>query len=138
MTCHEQNFSRCAAGVSDGVDAIGKGGILHSSWQLAAAFLAVSGLAGCLTTRSPAAARIKEADNAMVAGCTYVGEVYGSDQNSPADVGMENAKTEALEQAASKRATHVVWNALVASEHTSVSGKAYLCPAPTPNPPKTP
>jgi hypothetical protein len=83
---------------------------------------------GCVTGRSLAASRIQEADNNMVAGCSYVGEVFGtSNIEGLSDVAVQNAKTEALELAAVMRATHVVWNAIVATTPSSVSGKAYVC-----------
>lgn len=92
-------------------------------------------LAGCVITPSIAASRIKEADASMVSGCTYVGEVYGTSGVNDPEVGIANAKTQALEQAASKRATHVVWNSLVADRtQPNVSGKAYRCPDAAPPP----
>jgi hypothetical protein len=99
-----------------------------------AAFLALPCLVGCMSARSPAASQIREADVNMVSGCTYVGEVFGSSGAEDPDVGIENAKTRALEQAASKQATHVVWNALVAGKQPNVSGKAYRCPPAAPAP----
>ena len=103
-----------------------------------AALLGPVCLVGCVITPSVAASRIKEADASMVSGCTYVGEVYGASSVNDPEVGIANAKTQALEQAASKRATHVVWNSLVADRtQPNVSGKAYPCPdaAPTPHAP---
>ena len=91
----------------------------------------------CATTRSAAAARVQEADATMVAGCTYLGEVSGTSGwgGLAASTGIENAKNQALEQAAKKGATAVVWNALAGGWGPSVSGKAYRCaPQATPTP----
>jgi hypothetical protein len=98
------------------------------SWSHVAVFLVLACLVGCVTARSPAASQNREADISMVSGCTYVGEVFGTSVVEEPVVGIENAKTQALEQAASKQATHVVWNALVAGKQPNVSGKAYRCP----------
>lgn len=96
----------------------------------AAALVASAALCGCATGRSAAASRVQEADSNMVAGCTYVAEVSGTSGwgGLAASTGIENAKNQALEQAARKGATHVVWNALAGGMGPSVSGKAYRCP----------
>ena len=94
-------------------------------------------LVACLTARPEAARRIKEADAAMVAGCTFLGDVTGTSGmgGAMAATGLENAKTEALGLAAVKGATHIVWGSLVGGEQPSASGKAYRCPgAPKPAP----
>jgi len=99
------------------------------STALLAILVVQAAASACVTARSGAASRIREADDKMVEGCTYVGEVYGSG-GGPTDVAIENAKTEAFEQAARQRATHVVWNALVPATRATVSGKAYRCQLP--------
>jgi hypothetical protein len=65
----------------------------------------------------------------MVASCKYLGEVQGSSGwgNLAASAGMENAKTEARENASKLGATHVVWNNISGGMAPSVSGKAYQC-----------
>lgn len=92
--------------------------------------LAVALLAGCATSRSPAALTVQEADANMVAGCTYLGDVTGTSGwgGLAASTGIENAKNQALERAAKKGATHVVWNSIAGGWGPSVSGKAYRCP----------
>lgn len=99
---------------------------------LAAVFVSLGASTGCATGRSPAATRIQEADSNMVAGCTYLGEVSGTSGwgGLAASTGIENAKNQALDQAAKKGATHVVWNNLAGGWSPSVSGKAYRCPEP--------
>jgi D-serine dehydratase len=81
---------------------------------------------------------VQEADSNMVAGCSYLGEVSGTSGwgGLAASTGIENAKNQALEQAARKRATHVVWNTLAGGMSPSVSGKAYRCPSGPPEQPK--
>jgi hypothetical protein len=104
------------------------------SWSYVAALLELTCLVGCVTARSPAASRIQEADVNIVSGCTFVGEVFGTSTVEEPEIGIENAKTQALEQAVLKRATHIVWNALVAGKQPNVSGKAYRCPPATSTP----
>ena len=94
-----------------------------------AVLLAQALTVGCVTPRSGPASRVREADDKMVAGCVYLGEVYGTG-GGPTDIAIENAKTEAFEQASGKGATHVVWNALVPGKQSTVSGKAYRCTIP--------
>lgn len=100
----------------------------------AAAVIASTALCGCATGRAAAASRVQEADSNMVAGCTYVTEVSGTSGwgGLAASTGIENAKNQALEQAA----THVVWNALAGGMSPSASGKAYRCPPKTSEQPK--
>lgn len=65
----------------------------------------------------------------MVSSCKYLGEVQGSSGwgNLAASAGMENAKTEARENAARLGATHILWNAIAGGYAPYVSGKAYKC-----------
>ena len=65
---------------------------------------------GC-TTLSQSAARVMDADMKMTDNCQFLGDVYGSSGwgNIAASVGIENAKNEAREKAASMGATHIIW-----------------------------
>ena len=100
------------------------------------ALLALPFVAACATSRSQAAMRVQEADASVVAGCTFLGEVSGTSGwgGLAASTGIENAKNQALDQAAKKGATHVVWNALAGGWGPSASGKAYRCPSVAPKP----
>ncbi len=64
-------------------------------------------------------------------GCASLGLVEGSSSlNGPllAETGKENAKTEALQQAELKGATHIVWNELhLGIVEIRASGRAYAC-----------
>jgi len=86
---------------------------------------------GCAVKMSPAAARIQEADSHFVreSNCKYVKEVHGVAGFTHFTLlqGIEDAKSEAREQAAEKGATHIVWTDIKAGEFPFVSGKAYLC-----------
>lgn len=86
-------------------------------------------LVGCTTTLSPQAANINAADMRIVKDCKFVGYVHGTSGwgNLAASVGIQNAKNEAKEQAASLKATHVVWSNVEGGYSPSVSGKAYIC-----------
>jgi hypothetical protein len=95
------------------------------------AFLAcASGLVGCATTQSPAASKVKDADESMVVGCSYLGDVHGSSalDGDFFQTGMQNARTDAVEEAAKKGASHVVWNSSAGGRRPFVGGRAYRCP----------
>ncbi len=84
---------------------------------------------GCATSLSPSAARIMDADDKIVQGCTYVGEVNGTSGwgNLAASVGIQNAKNEARENAVALGATHVLWTNISGGYSPYVSGRAYRC-----------
>lgn len=86
-------------------------------------------MAGCSTRITPRAAAVIDADEAMVNRCAFLGNVQGSSGwgNLAASVGMENAKTEAREKAATLGATHIVWGNISGGYSPYVSGRAYLC-----------
>jgi len=107
--------------------AIGGRGYAYLMW---AGVVATTGVfSGCAVAPSAAAARVQEADAQMVVSCKYVGEVQGSSGwgNLAASAGMENAKSEARENAAKLGATHVVWNSITGGYSPYVSAKAYRC-----------
>lgn len=84
-------------------------------YYMSAAVVASTGVfSGCAVAPSADAARVQEGDAQMVVSCKYVGEVQGSSGwgNLAASAGMENAKSEARENAAKLGATHVVWNSI--------------------------
>lgn len=69
-------------------------------------------LAGCATQRTVEAQRIIETDEASIKKCRFVGEASGSSHYggmAMQETGKSNAKSEALNQAATMQATHVVW-----------------------------
>ena len=83
-------------------------------------------LSGCATTPSQSAARVKDADMKMIENCQFLGDVHGTSGVGAlfASVGIENAKNEAREKAASMGATHIVWSSIAGGEGPYVSGKA--------------
>jgi hypothetical protein len=83
----------------------------------------------CATAPSRDARRIVETDPSGVSNCRYIKEVHGSSGwgGLAASTGIENAKNEALDEAAEAGATHVVWSSLVGGFGPSASGKAYGC-----------
>jgi len=101
----------------------------RNSAAIGLAIVVVASFSGCATSPSTAAARVQEADNQMVAGCKYLGDVQGSSGwgNLAASAGMENAKNEARDSAAKLGATHVVWNNITGGYSPYVSAKAYKC-----------
>lgn len=90
-------------------------------------------LVGCATTKSPKAEKILETDNTEMKQrkCHPLGEVNGaSGLNGPLTLstGKQNAKNEALSQAVTKGATHIVWKELDPGFFgIKASADAYLC-----------
>ncbi len=86
-------------------------------------------LYGCAAERQGVS--IREADEAMVEGCEYLGDVDGTSGwgNIAASTGIENAKKEAMQKAAALGATHVVWRQVSGGYSPYVSGRAYRCKA---------
>jgi hypothetical protein len=72
---------------------------------------------------------VADADENMVIGCKFVGQVQGSSGwgGLAASTGMENAKNEAREKAAQLGATHIVWQAISGNYTPYVTGHAYSC-----------
>lgn len=86
-------------------------------------------LSSCATTLSSTGRSIAAADDKMVAGCKFVGDVQGSSGwgGLAASTGMENSKNEALESAGTLGATHVVWVNVQGGYIPFAHGKAYKC-----------
>lgn len=101
---------------------------LKNSSQLAS-FLSLSILVGCATVPSDEALRVRDADETVVAGCRFLGQVQGSSGwgGLAASAGMENSKTEARQRAASLGASHIVWQAVTGGYSPYASGRAYAC-----------
>jgi hypothetical protein len=77
---------------------------------------------------------VREADDAMVAHCTYLGDVHATSGwgNLVASAGISSAKNSAKKKAAEKGATHIVWGTVVGGYSPSVTAKAYRCPTGAP------
>lgn len=86
---------------------------------------------GCATTMSDKARSIIEADEGKLAveSCRFVGQVTGGSGfgNLAANIGIRNAKNEALDEASKMGATHVIWTSVNGFMGASVSGNAYNC-----------
>ena len=97
---------------------------------LTALVAATAILAGCAADMSQDAARIVEAHPSEVEGCEPAGSVYGSSSGFHWSQGeaMAAARNNALESAARRDATHVVWQHDEGSITPEVSGTAYRCP----------
>lgn len=89
-------------------------------------------LIGCARAPSPQTTAVRDADQKMVERCEFVGEIMG---NSPLGVmfgsmSTANAREIAVEEAASRGATHMVWASITSPNVGSgavASGKAYRC-----------
>lgn len=94
-------------------------------------FLVIA-ISGCASTPSTAASAIVETDEKGTAACTFLGLVSGSSMLGGAvqERARENARTAALEAAAKKGATHIVWTDVTStvSNGASAQGRAYRCP----------
>ena len=88
---------------------------------------------GCAAVPSPSAAKIIEADDAMVVGCQLVGTVFGSSLiGGVVTTGATNAMVDAKEKAANQGATHIVFGNVDGGGMYSVgraTARAYKCPA---------
>jgi len=106
----------------------GISGISRLKYQFLAV-VAILVLNGCATTLSQSAARVMDADMKMANDCQFLGEVHGTSGwgNLAASTGIENARNEAREKAASKGATHIVWTNVAGGYSPYVSGTAYRC-----------
>jgi hypothetical protein len=91
--------------------------------------LALLTMTGCTTSLSARAMKVQDADMATVARCRFVGDVQGSSGwgNLAASAGMQNAKNEGREQAATMGATHVIWTGVAGGYSPYATGKAYIC-----------
>ncbi|MBC8107824.1 MAG: hypothetical protein H7Z14_14645 [Anaerolineae bacterium] len=86
--------------------------------------------AGCAMPISSSATQVRDADESIGAGWTYLGDVDGTSGwgNLAASTGAENANREAREKVAKLGATHVVWRQVAGGYSPSVSGRAYRSP----------
>jgi|HubBroStandDraft_1064217.scaffolds.fasta_scaffold00177_28 hypothetical protein len=94
------------------------------------AILGVSSLClasvGCGSSLTVGSAHIREADPERVGQCAFLGTVVGhagSFDSSP----VHDAQTEALNAAAEKGATRVVWVSLSVSRGATAFARAYQC-----------
>ena len=85
-------------------------------------------LASCALSRSSGARSIREIQPSEAVIYTYVGEVHGWSGWAGVmnEVGIENAKSGALEEAAELEANYIIWDRPTESMlGTSITGKAY-------------
>lgn len=88
---------------------------------------------GCVSSRKLSEIPVVPSDETQMQsrGCASLGIVEGSSSfTGPllANAGKDNAKTEALQRAELKGATHIVWNELdLGIFMIHASGKAYSC-----------
>jgi hypothetical protein len=75
-------------------------------------------------------ADVREADDAMVAGCTYLGDVTASSGwgGLAQGLGQSRSRNSALKRAAQKGATHIVWSRLASGwGGGNASARTYKC-----------
>jgi hypothetical protein len=90
--------------------------------------IAFSATVGC-SVLTPAAKRIRDADDRIVASCTFLGEFTGSSiwNGLAASQGIEDGRNSVRNDAARRGATHIVWSSHASGTLTTVSGRAYDC-----------
>lgn len=86
-------------------------------------------VSGCASPLSPKAERIVEARHSDVRDCREVGDVRGhaSGFHWSSAAAMNSARDQALEQAADRDATHVVWDNIEEGMTAYTAGTAYRC-----------
>jgi hypothetical protein len=92
-------------------------------------------LPACISTQTPAAAKVKATDEWKVKDCTFLGEVTGTSGSTviglATDATVESAQNDGADKAASMGATHVVWGKYSGGQTTTILGRAYKCPGGT-------
>jgi hypothetical protein len=96
------------------------------------AFVCSTLLAGCATTPTDAASKIRESDENHVANCKLLGTVTGGSSLggfAAQEMGKRSASAEALNKAAEMGATNIVWQSITGSLNNgaSATGRAYKC-----------
>jgi flavin-binding protein dodecin len=84
-------------------------------------FLALLG-PGCAPSLTMAAAQIREAPPEGVGQCVFLGTVVGRARHR-----VDDAKTDALNRAADRGATHLVWLSVSGGRGATAMGRAYRC-----------
>ena len=86
-------------------------------------------LLACATVPSARGRFVQESDGRDLASCRFVGTFSGYSNISGlmARTGIQNAKNDVLDEAASKGATHVVWQAMGSGWGSTVAANAYRC-----------
>jgi hypothetical protein len=113
------------------------GVIMRAEWLslLAATCLVLSCLACGSSNVKEDYKQIADADERMVASCTFLGEVDGEGTGSGA-AWLQGAKNKAINAAGAMGATHIVWRTLDpgGAGRAFASGRAYKCPVAAPPP----
>lgn len=90
-------------------------------------FISLLVLSACALEPSYRATRVMPAYPPMVAECTFLGGVVGESSIPFLDYGEQEARYQALDQAANIGATHVVWTERTKSWKVQIAGRAYRC-----------
>lgn len=91
--------------------------------------LLVLSLTACATSLSERGALVQESDGQDVGGCQFIGTMTGSAAGSGlgGEPAIETAKAKAINKAADKGATHIVWLNISGEAEPAASAKAYRC-----------
>ncbi len=105
-------------------------------WRWLLFAVAAGASAGCVTPLGARAKTIEDADEGMVRGCEYLGDVRSMSRWSAPLVGAEDPRNEGRERAAAIGATHILWvTEDLAGFPPFAMGRAYRCAVPEPAPP---
>jgi hypothetical protein len=84
------------------------------------------GVSGCAPALSPAGAQLREAAPEAVGECMFLGTVVGNvGRFDPSPI--DDAKIDALNHAAEKGASRVVWASVSAGRGATAMARAYRC-----------
>ena len=86
-------------------------------------------LTGCATALTERAQSIQVVDGTQIEGCTHLGAVNGwSPIGECCEAGITDAENKALNLAAHRGATHLVWTGISRASQTTVVAHIYKCP----------
>ena len=84
-------------------------------------------LGGCVIQPSYRAQQVLPAYPEMVVDCTFLGGVTGTNDLAYTEYGKQQAKFQALDEAAQLGGTHIVWTELTDKIRPTAQGRVYRC-----------
>lgn len=100
---------------------------MTAKWLISILLLSLGAVA-CVHYPSQKSIQVLEANEARVAKCKFLGQVYGEGHYPFLAIALEIAKENAKKKAAEIGATHVFWTEIGPGIKPFVVGRAYDCP----------
>jgi hypothetical protein len=97
---------------------------IRSSWVVPSLTAVLAALEGCGVSLTAAATQVRDTAPELVTGCSFVGTVVG--EATPPQ-GVNDAMKDALNKAAERGATHVVWVGANGGRGPVAMARAYRC-----------